>query len=295
MNRISIIIPTTCEASRRASLRRAIASVTSQENVEVEVIVVVNGKRFDPAYYEELCGAPNLKVVYREEGNLPLAIRYGRSLVTAPSFAFLDDDDEYLPGALWRRLQPMLADETLGYVVSNGYSQSAGRDEPAVRHVDAVCKDPLRALLGENWLASCGGLFRSSSVGVDCFDGSTRYFEWTYLAYKLASSLKMVFVDVPTYRIYDSANSLSKSEAYLNAEIPVLAKILDLELPQDVKLSLREKMGRAYHTLSNFYRRKGELRRAWRFHLTSLGYPGGLRYLAYSRRLLPFALQKHGK
>jgi len=295
LNRISIIIPTTCEAVRWASLQRAIASVTAQEQVEVEVIVVVNGKRFDPTLFEALRGTPDLRVVYQDEGSLPLAIRFGRSLVTAPFFAFLDDDDEYLPGALWLRLQPLLADESAGFSVSNGYSHTGGHDEQAVINIGAVHKDPLGALLVENWLASCGGLYRSAKVSVDFFDGETRYLEWTLLAYKLTLSMKMVFVDTPTYRIHDSPNSLSKSDAYCEAEIAVLNLILNLELPVAVKYGLRIKTGRAYHSLSNHYRRKGNLRRAWRCHLMSLRYPEGFRYLTYSGRLLPFMPRQQHK
>jgi hypothetical protein len=59
---------------------------------------------------------------------------------------------------------------------------------------------PLRALKVQNWLASCGGLYRSRSVSIEYFDEEATYFEWTLLAYKLASKLKMAFVDVPAYR-----------------------------------------------------------------------------------------------
>lgn len=288
MNRISVIIPTTCETGRWGSLKRAIASAAAQERVSVELIIVVNGLRFDPECYEELRSMPGLNVVYLEEGSLPLALKHGRSLATAPYFAFLDDDDEYLPGALWRRLQPLLSDEAIDYVVSNGYSCKEGRDEQAVTNVEAVRNDPLRALLHENWLASCGGLYRSSRISAGYFDGKTRYLEWTLLAYKLASSRKMVFVDEPTYRIHDSLGSLSKSEAFREAEIGVLAQILTLDLPAAIKAGLRVKIGRAYHGLSNHYRRKGDFRRAWRCHLASLRHPEGFRYLVYSRRLLPF-------
>src|SRR5690348_6425889 len=107
-HRISVIIPTTCETRRWASLRRAISTAASQENVSTEVIVIVNGDRVDPECFKQLRGMHNLKVVIQKEGSLPLALRYGRSLVSSPFFCFLDDDDEYLPGGLWQRLQPML-------------------------------------------------------------------------------------------------------------------------------------------------------------------------------------------
>lgn len=292
MNRINVIIPTTCEARRWSSLKRAISSVTSQKNVDVDVIIVVNGTRFDPGCYKELRNMPGLTVVYQEEGNLPLAVKLARSLVTAPFFAFLDDDDEYFPGTLWSRLQPLLVDETVGYVASNGYRCIGNQDVQDITNIEAVQRDPLCALIRENWLASCGGLYRSVSVTEDYFDGRTRYFEWTLLAFKLASTLKMVFVDAPTYRIHDSPSSLSKSEAYREAEVGVLNQILALELPANVKSGLRIKLGKAYHSLSNYYRQEGELKRAWSYHLTSLRYPEGLRYLTYTRRLLPFFSQE---
>jgi glycosyltransferase involved in cell wall biosynthesis len=288
LDSVNVIIPTTCEASRWISLKRAILSVTTQENANADVIVVVNGDRFDPMCYDELCAMKNLTVVYQSEGSLPRALRLGRSLVTASTFAFLDDDDEYLPGALLHRLKPLLAVRTLDFVASNGYRYIGSHDRPLLANVDAVRHDPIRALLSENWLASCGGLFRTSSVLLEHFDGETRYLEWTYLAYKLASTLQMTFVDVPTFRIYDSPGSLSKSTAYQEAEAAVLAKIARLELPTDVKRSIRAKIGRRFHDLANHSLMRGDYAAAWRYHLTSLRYPKGWEYLLYSRKLLPF-------
>lgn len=265
---------------------RAIRSVVTQEQVAVEIIVVVNGNRFDPQCYQELMGRPELKVVYQQQGSAPLAARLGRSMVAAPFFAFLDDDDEYLPGALSHRLQPMLTDEGVDYVASNGFRRLGDEDRIVVRQIKAIGRDPLLALNTENWLASCGGLFRSTSVSVDYFDGKTAYLEWTFLAYELASSLRMAFVDVPTFRIYDSPGSLSKSRAYREAEIAVLAKVLDLDLPRKVKRSVRLKRGRAYHTMSADHCGGGDIHSAWRYHFASLLSPQGWKYLLYTRKLV---------
>jgi glycosyltransferase involved in cell wall biosynthesis len=273
---------------RWPSLNRAISSVILQEGVVVDVIVIVNGTRFDHNCYEELKARPELTVVYQEEGSLPLALRLGRSLVTAPAFAFLDDDDEYLPGTLRNRVQPLLVDKTIDYVVSNGYRCIGGQDRPHLTDLSSIRRDALEALSTQNWLASCGGLFRSSSVHIDYFDGKTAYFEWTFLAYKLASTLKMAFVEAHTFRIHDSPASLSKSDVYKETEIQVLAKILVLDLPSVVKQSVRAKAGWAYHSLSGHYLQKGRVGLAWRHHLTSLLFPGGWHYVAYTRKLLPF-------
>jgi hypothetical protein len=226
-------------------------------------------------------------VHYSPLGSLPLAQRIGRSLVRSEYFCFLDDDDEYLPGALRLRLAPLLADSQLAFVTTNGYKIADGVAEELLPRdlLATVRADPLAALSHVNWLASCGGLFRSSSVPVDYFDGETAFFEWTYLAYQLALDLRMAVLETPTFRIHDTAESLSKSSAYEEAEIKVLNKILALNLPPKVRRDLRAKIGRVWHTMADSAWRQGALGRAWRFHLTSLLLPGGHRYLLFSRKL----------
>lgn len=286
MPTVSVIIPTTCERGRIECLKRAIASVRTQENVRVDVIIVVNGNRFDPASFEALKENKQVQVWYQTQGSAPLAQRLGRSKVASDFFAFLDDDDEYLPGALERRVQPLLADRDIDFVASNGLRMVNGNDRVAILHPEAIDADPLWALCKENWLASCGGLFRSSSVTVGYFDDPAPFLEWTYLAYKLASSLKMHFLDIATFRIHDSPTSLSKSDAYRQAEAGVLMRILALDIPPRVRMLLRRKIGRTYHELSSHHAAIGRTRLAWRYHLMSLTLPGRWQYILYSRRLL---------
>lgn len=283
---VAVIIPTTCEAKRWASLQRAISSARDQA-ATVTVIVVVNGARFDEAHYRTLQQDPRLTVVYREEGSAPLAQRFGRSLVEEEFFAFLDDDDEYLPQALWQRYQPFLTDASLAFVASNGFRHVGGTDTLVVRDSAAIEADPLAALARENWLASCGGLFRTASVAASYFDDPVPFLEWTYLAYKLGLDLKMRFVDVATFRIHDTPASLSKSVAYREAELAVLSRIDALRLPPHVRRMIRRKRGRVFHDLSWQARCEGRLGAAWRCHLQSLVLPEGWRYLGYSRKLLP--------
>jgi glycosyltransferase involved in cell wall biosynthesis len=288
---VAVIIPTTCERHRWNSLTRAIQSIQGQACVDVSVIVVVNGQRFDPIQYEKLMEMTDLTVVYQHEGSLPMAMQYGRSLVTTAFFAFLDDDDEYLPEALFHRLQPLLSDDVVDYVASNGFRSMQGLDQLAVLDVTAVRTNPLLALSKENWLASCGGLFRSSSVSLQYFDGRTADLEWTYLAYKLASALTMSFVNVPTFRIYDSDASLSKAPGYQEAVMLVLPEILRLDLPAQIRHSVRAKIGRTYHNMAHYSHEQGNIAKAWRYHLASLCYPGGWHYILYSRKLF-FSLKQ---
>lgn len=281
---ISVIIPTTCERNRWESLKRAIAGVLTQEGVTAQVIAVVNGNRYDPDCFEELKRMDRVTVLYQQIGSAPMAQTAGRKSVRTPFFAFLDDDDEFLPQALSTRLKPLMTDPQLDFVVTDGYRVVRGGEQLAVGK-RLVKDDPLSTLCEKNWMASCGGLFRTSTVTEQYFSDPVPYMEWTYLAFRLTISLRMCWLDTPTYRINSSVVSLSKSNAYINSEIGTLKRILALPLPPHIRRAVQIKIGRTYHTFAENSRRQGQRREAWRFHLESLLQPGGWRYLAYSRKL----------
>ena len=284
---VTAIIPTLCEAARRGPLLRAIDSLLKQEGVSVKVVVVVNGDRYDPALVEELRQLRDLHVYSQQEANLPVALRRGRELVDTEFFCFLDDDDVYLPGALQKRLAPLLDDPALDAVVSNGYRTSKGTEELACPDLAAAERDPAGSLTSFNWLASCAGLYRTSSIPPELFDPQARYLEWTYLAYRLALTKRIAFIDEPTYRIHESSDSVSKSEAYRRAGPEVLKKILSFQMDADVRRALQRKYVNILHSLSDYYRERGWYRLAWTYHIRSLAHPMGFfRYLAYTRKLL---------
>src|SRR3954471_16872615 len=119
---ITVVIPTTCEAKRADAIRRGVAGVLDQEGVDVFVVMVVNGKRFDPALVQELRRFDErLSVHMLDEPSYPAACLHGRTLVTTEFFAYLDDDDEFLPGALRTRFAPMLEDPSVDFVATNGF------------------------------------------------------------------------------------------------------------------------------------------------------------------------------
>lgn len=289
---VSVIIPTSCEARRWPSLQRAIDTARDQEQVDVSLIVVVNGDRVVQQNVDQLRRMAGVTVLYQAQGSAPLAQLLGRQTVRTDFFCFLDDDDEYLPGALRTRLAPMLDDPQLAFVATNGWRNVAGRDRLAVSCGDAVRVDPLYALCNENWLASCAGLYRSASVPTAYFEAPAPYFEWTYLAYKLALALPMAWLDEPTFRINDTPTSLSKSTAYRTAEAGVLLRVLALRPPAPVAAAVGRKIGSTFHDLADDNVELGSLGPAWRYHLLSLRHPGRWRYLLYSRKLLTLALRK---
>lgn len=286
---VTIVIASTCETKRADTLRRAVQSLLDQRHRVPRILIVANGSRIDPEVVRSVSALPGVVVEYQSAGSLPNALRYGVSCVETQYFGFLDDDDEYLPDALALRCAALEADPAVDVVVTNGYGCTGGVDELRLGNLERVARDPLRALSVENWLTSCGGLFRIDRVSTAYFDGVTRHSEWTLLAYKLALTRRIAFIDVPTFRIHlDSPGSLSKSLEYREGQTDALRQIVAMDLPPDVKRAVRSKLGRAYHGLASFYLAEGQRAVALRHHLKSLRAPGGLAYLTFSRKLLPF-------
>lgn len=99
---ISVIIPTT----RRPDLvQRALRSVLSQTHRHLEVIIVVDGPNPETIAVLAKVNDPRLKVI---QNDLPrgagVARNRGAASATGEWFAFLDDDDEWLPEKLERQL-----------------------------------------------------------------------------------------------------------------------------------------------------------------------------------------------
>ena len=284
----TVIIPTTATAGRRASLLNAIHSAGQQSGVTTKILVVVNGHQFDPVLFAVLRSRRDIKVAALTVADLPGALFAGRQLVDTEFFCFLDDDDEILPNGLAARLRALTERPEVAFVATNGYCRSNGAEQVNITNTDIVSADPLLAMTDKCWLASCGGLYRTCLVDVRSFADLPRFLEWTYLGLKLASTRRMFFLDQPTFRVHDSEDSLSKSVDYRAGAIAALQAALDLSLPRRVNHRLRIRLSAAHHVLAGDYLRRNKLRLAWVHHLASLAQPGGVKYLSFSRRLIPF-------
>ncbi len=290
---VSVIIATTCEASRAATLLRAIESVLSQAGAVIELLVIVNGARRDHQLFVRLARDKRIKLQYLKTSSFPAAIRFGREIASGEFFCFVDDDDFYLPGAIQCRLHA-IEDPSIDFVATNGYRLRGGTEVLFVGNPDEVTLDPEMACYRGNWLASAGGLFRLSTIPVDFFDGQTKHCEWSLLSFRLiAAGKRLRFLNVPTFFIDDTVNSLSKQTGIE----PLLASKLLIEemlaqAPPLKLLPLVAQYSSTLHGLSDTYLCEGNLREAWSFHLRSLQYLSGLRYLSYTRRLVTGTLRR---
>ena len=287
--RVSVIIPTTCEDRRTLMIRRAITSVQSQDG-EIELLVVVNGSSYAESLLSELRANNGLKVVQIEEGNVSAARYAGLLAVTGDLFCFLDDDDELLPGALSTRVGCMASD--VDVLVTNGYRHNGGDGlvvQPEL--AERINADLVGTFLEYNWFASASALFRRGNVDVSLFDFRIKYFEWTFLFFKLIEHpLTIRFVDQVTYRIHeDHPVSASKSIDYTNAHPGFLQELMSMKTVVKGRnfRELRRKYQAALNRLSRIESERGDRAAAWAAHARCL-MAGGWRYLPYTRHLISF-------
>ena len=241
----------------------------------------------------DLTMVPGVELHKLSEPSLPKAIAFGRSLVTTPFFGFLDDDDELLPESLDKRLEVLNGRPDVDFVVTNGIRRKGTSEEMVLEGLSSVPDDPLSKLVAQNWLASCGALFRTTSVGTRYFDDYHKYAEWTWLAYRLSiDGKRLAVIDEPTYVINETPGSLSTTSEYQRANVALYRRMLALDPPSHVRRLIRDRYTKAVHDLSDHCLRHSRLAEATLLHLKSLVAPGGLRYLPYSRHIAKAALKE---
>lgn len=249
----------------------------------------MNGVSYDNAVVEWLQAQSDITYVYDKVPSQANAILVARKLVNTPFFSTLDDDDEYLEGANDIKLKALRETPDADMVVTNGFRCINNSDLLMYKHFGEASKEPLRYLFKFNWLHNCNALYRSDKIGIDFFEDPYLNIEWTWLAFKIAMEKKKVlFLDRATFRYHDTPMSVSKSDAYMNAHMLLHEKMLRKNPPPDIVRLIKERMSMDWHCRSDRALQAGQYGEALNCHLRSLFLPGGLRFLPYSRRLLPF-------
>lgn len=285
---VTAIVPTLARSERFECLQRAIASLRASvgEPERLHIVVVINGHVADDrvvAWLDEQA----LEVLRISEGSAPLAQLAGRRAVRSPYFCFLDDDDEYLLGAIDQRLAALSAAPTAGLVVTNGWRNVNGQDQLAFESLARAASDPLRALFSENWMASCSGLFRSEVVGASHFETPPHYLEWTWLAWRISrANLDILFLDAPSFRIHDSPASESKSRAYDDAHVDLYKRMLADTPPSDIARMIRRRMQNFWAVRSLALWTQGDLPAAKHAMSEVFALPSPWRYFTLALRVL---------
>jgi len=283
--RVSVIVRTAADANRFGTLRRALDSVLTQQGVFVEPIVVVNSPAPDPTVMAWLRGLGDARIEVLPTHDHIAALRRGRELVTGESFCFLDDDDEYLPGALARRSLVLDANSKIDCVVTR-LERSSPAGHLVQSNADFAADLAGTLARGRNWMASCSASYRTSTVTMQFFDDLPRHCEFKVIAFRVASSLHVVALDMVTHRVHDSEGSLNKDPLHKVMEYEVFEKMLRWRDAGSRRALLRRSKARALHRAAEYYRQRGEFSRAWVHQWQSLTPPYGLRYVPFVLLLL---------
>jgi len=283
---VSVIIPTMASAERAKLLLRAVDSIRASSIAPVGIIVVVNGDLFDSSVLEWLQAQPDVDIEWIVSASAPGAILRGRECVRTEFFSTLDDDDEYLPCTMERKISLLRANPKADMLIANAYIFSNEIDSLFYQNLPKVKADPLICLLRKNWLTSGNALFRTKAIGLPYFQNYHPYAEWTWLGFRLALDQKnILFSNEAVCRHHDTYNSLSKSQDYIQSYLPLFQRMLEYSPPPAAARMIRRKISASHHDASVSALRNGRFLEAWRQHWSSLIQTGGLRYLPYTRHL----------
>lgn len=285
---VTVIIPTMALTERSEMLKRAIQSVRDSSKQSIAIIAVVNGNKYDDELCSWLSNQHDVKVEKNSVPSAPNAVLRGRELVQTKYFSTLDDDDEYLADSTDRKINALNHSETADLVITNYYQCMSGVNELRYATLKDVIADPFQALMNFNWLHNNNALYRTSSIDTNYFKNYSKYAEWTWLAFKLMMDNKqLIVIDEPLARCHgDTPNSLSKSNAYMEAYIPLFKQMLATSPPRTIQTAIARKMSAAYHCTAETAWADGRKLYAWKNHLLSLMQNGGYRYISYSRHLI---------
>ncbi len=265
MARVSVVIPVYNGA---ATIGRAVASVLAQEyDGTIETIVVDDGST--DATREILAGfRGRIRVIHQPNRGPAAARNAGARLATGEYLAFLDADDEWLPGKLAGAVPPLEARPEVVLVFSDALPVDAAGHPVAASYVTPDCaRAPTMADLLERWwpiIPSTAVMRRAAFIAAGGFVEEFRSaaYEDPFLFIVIREQGEFAYVPERLVRYrYESPGV--RMEKYLRY--------------QDVFIRrLRDRYGDAARGLI------GATRRAW---ASALGYEGLVALRAGDRRL----------
>jgi glycosyltransferase involved in cell wall biosynthesis len=247
---VSVIIPA---YNAEKTIRRALESVLLQNYAPIEIIVVNDASHDGTAAVVESFGEPTIALINRPvNGGVSAATNTGLRRARGEYVAFLDADDEWLPGKLHKQVALISAYPQMTFVSCGGrFISSSGdvREEFGMK-IPALSSDLWRKLLADTYVAKpCVLARRTAFAQVGEFDENLPMAEDQDMWIRLASAGDVGVVLEPLVHVHDTPNSLTKTHALRIADwvMPVVERNLERLRSQlgenDVKRILRERFG----------------------------------------------------
>ena len=165
--RVSVVIPAW---NRAATIARAVASALAQDPPPMEVIVVDDGSTDATRDVVAAIADPRLRLVAQANGGVAAARNRGIAEARGELVAFLDSDDEWLPGKLAAQFAAFRAGGPRLGLVYTGIETIAA-DGTVTRHEARHRGWIYRDLLASNVVTGCGSTVMVSRPVLDLVGG----------------------------------------------------------------------------------------------------------------------------
>lgn len=209
--RVSVILPT---YNRASLLKYALDSVMLQSFQDLEVVLVDDGST-DQTRELVKSYSPKVRYIYREHTGLPAVVRNaGLWLAQGDHVAFLDSDDQWLPGKLERQVEILERHPAVGLVSSNALALEHDQDTPGrlyLRENQAGSGWVLEKLVKDNFIITSTVMIRRSlldRIGTFSEDPTLRALEDYDLWLRIATVAEIFYVP-ETLAIYRDSPATS--------------------------------------------------------------------------------------
>lgn len=256
---ISVIIPAYNAAS---TIARAIDSVIRQQNIFFEIIVVDDGST-DGTGDIILSHYKSRVTLLRQENCGPAAARnYGIYTAKGEYVAFLDADDEWLPGKLQLQVEALEAQPTAGMCFTDMEHWEA--DELCLSsylhskmYKFASGNNVYEKLLNQCFIFTPTVVVRKTVLEeVGCFDDTMKIAEDYDLWLRIAELYPVIFLDMSLLRRYrHGCNITSNTKLYLDSHIKIMDRLLKKhQKHEQYRNIIKRRLAKFHYELAYFYR-----------------------------------------
>lgn len=209
---VSVVIPA---YNRAGTIARAIRSALAQDPSPLEVIVVDDGSTDATPSVVAAIGDPRLRLVAQANAGVGAARNRGIAEARGALVAFLDSDDEWLPGKLAAQLAAFRAGGPQLGLVYTGI-ESIAADGTATRHAARHRGWIYRDLLAHNVITGSGSTVMVSRAALDLvggFDTALPANEDYDFVLRIARFFAAESIAAPLTRYHDAGEAAAGSQA----------------------------------------------------------------------------------